>query len=181
MPSDQVGKSRWLGQGQFLGFQVCQSVREILASDLADSSWSRRTVARLGEVRDEFPWIRADSTALARDAKGEVRWWTFGGGVANTILGQHLKRFGEADADNLSIRLGGDVAVDALQMYLGSLSPDEVRPTPDARAVENLKFSEALPRSLADEVFCARFNDEEAVSSVLAEPMRVVSEGEGSA
>ena len=33
-PSDQRGKSRWLGQGQSLSYEVCQSIREILASDL---------------------------------------------------------------------------------------------------------------------------------------------------
>ena len=83
VPTDQAGKSRWLGQGQFLSFQVCQSVRQILASDLADSSWPRRTVARLGEVRGEFPWIHADSTTLrgtrrARSGGGpsEAAWRT---------------------------------------------------------------------------------------------------------
>src|SRR5207253_2661489 len=76
-PTDRRGRSRWLGEGQFLSHRVCQSVREVLAGDLPESSWSQRTVSRLGAVRDEFPWVRTDSTALVRDPKGEVRWWTF--------------------------------------------------------------------------------------------------------
>ena len=32
-PTEQRGKSRWLGEGQFLGYRVCQAIRETLAGD----------------------------------------------------------------------------------------------------------------------------------------------------
>jgi len=48
-PTEQVGKSRWLGEGQFLCHRVCQAVRETLAGDEVDPHWSRRAVARIGE------------------------------------------------------------------------------------------------------------------------------------
>jgi ATP-dependent Lhr-like helicase len=175
-PTDQKGKSRWLGEGQFLRYEVCQAVRDILASDLVEPSWSRRSGSRLAELRDEFPWVRNGSTALVRDPKGEVRWWTFAGGVANTLLSQHLKRYGESVADNVSIKLDGDLPVEAIQENLRPLTPEQIEPIPDAKSIENLKFSEALPRALAEEVFCSRFNDEEAIRLVLAEPVRIVYE-----
>ena len=106
-----------------------------------------------------------------------MRWWTFAGGVANTILAHQLKRFGEAKADNVSITIEGDPPIDEVREHLGSLSAHEVSAVPDPKAIENLKFSEALPRALAEQVYLARFNDEEAIHNVLAEPLRVVSEG----
>ena len=92
--------------------------------------------------------------------------------MANTILGHQLKRFGDTQSDNLSIRLDGKISPEEVQDYLGSLRPEEIVPTPDPDAIENLKFSEALPQALADEVFCARFSDVEAIQNVLAEPVR---------
>ena len=143
----------------------------------SEPHWSRRATTRIGELREEFPWVRTDSTALVRHPDGEVRWWTFAGGVANTILAHQLKRFGEAKADNVSITIEGDPPIDEVREHLGSLSAHEVSAVPDPRAIENLKFSEALPRALAEQVYLARFNDEEAIHNVLAEPLRVVSEG----
>ena len=172
-PTAERGKSRWLGEGRFLSYEVCQSIREILAGDAAEPCWSQRSKRRLSELREEFPWIRTDSTALVRHSDGDVRWWTFAGGVANTILGDKLKPYGGSDPDNMSIRLDGDAAIDEVREHLGGLQADEVVPIPNPRAVENLKFSEALPRALADEVFCSRFHDEEAIQKVLAGPIKL--------
>ena len=179
-PSDQRGKSRWLGQGQFLSYEVCQSIREILASDKAEPHWSRRTTSQMAELREQFPWVRTGSTALVRHSDAELRWWTFAGGVANTILGHQLKRYGDTQSDNLSIRLEGKLSPEEVRNYLGSLRPDEIVAVPDPDAIGNLKFSEALPQALADEVFCTRFSDAEAIQNVLAEPVRHISEGMGS-
>jgi ATP-dependent helicase Lhr and Lhr-like helicase len=175
-PTTQKGKSRWLGEGQFLGYEVCRTIRDILANDHVEASWSRRASSRLAELRDEFPWVRIDSTALVRNLKGEIRWWTFAGGVANRLLSQHFKAHVESVADNLSIKLEAGMSIEALQGYLGSLAADQIEIVPDTKAIENLKFSETLPRVLADEVFCARFKDDEAIRLVLAEPIRIIYE-----
>ena len=134
----------------------------------------------MAELREQFPWVRSGSTALVRDSDAELRWWTFAGGVANMILGHQLKRYGDTQSDNLSIRLEGKLSPEEVRNYLGSLRPDEIVAVPDPDAIENLKFSEALPQALADEVFCTRFSDAEAIQNVLAEPVRHVSEGMGS-
>jgi ATP-dependent Lhr-like helicase len=176
-PTEQIGKSRWLGEGPFLGYRVCQAVRETLAGNEAEPHWSRRASARIGEIREQFPWLRPDSTALVRHRDAEVCWWTFAGGVANTLLAQQLGRLGEATADNLSIRIGGDPPIDEVREHIGSLSSRTISAMPDSKAVEDLKFSEALPPVLAERVYLARFNDERAIRDVLADPLRVVSEG----
>jgi hypothetical protein len=97
--------------------------------------------------------------------------------VPYPILAQQLRRWGESKADNLSITIDGEPPIDQVQAELGSLIPRDILPESDSRAIEQLKFSEALPRSLADRVFCARFNDEEAIGGILAESVRLVSEG----
>jgi hypothetical protein len=51
---------------------------------------------------------------------------------------------------------------------------DEIRPTSDEAAIENLKFSKCLPRYVAGEVFLARFNDPEVLATIRKEPKRVV-------
>jgi len=179
-PSDERGKSRWLGKGQFLSYEVCQSIREILASDQAEPHWSRRTTSQMAELREQFPWLRTGSTALVRHSDAELRWWTFAGGVANTVLGHQLKRYGDTQSDNLSIRLEGKLSPEEVRNCLGSIRPDEIVLVPDPDATEHLKFSEALPQALADEVFCARFNDADAIQNVLAEPVRHVFDWIGS-
>jgi ATP-dependent Lhr-like helicase len=176
-PTEQIGRSRWLGEGRFLGYRVCQAIRETLAGDEGQPRWSRRANARIGHLREEFAWVRLDSTALVRHRDGEACWWTFAGGVANTILARELGRFGATKSDNVSVTIEGDPPLDEVREHLGSLHAHEVSAVPDPKAIENLKFSEALPRVLADQVYLARFKDEKAVYNVLMEPMRVVSEG----
>jgi len=90
---------------------------------------------------------------------------------------RRFRRFGATKSDNVSVTIEGDPPLDEVREHLGSLHAHEVSAVPDPKAIENLKFSEALPRVLADQVYLARFKDEKAVYNVLMEPMRVVSEG----
>jgi ATP-dependent Lhr-like helicase len=175
-PSEQKGKSRWLGEGQFLSYEVCQSMRGLLASDQTEPHWSRRTISQMAELRGDFSWVHSESTALVRYSDAELRWWTFAGGAANSILGQQLKRYGDTQFDNLSVRLDGRLSTDEVRDYLGFLRPDQIVPIPDPDAIENLKFSEALPRPLADDVFCSRHYDPMVITKLLAEPIRLVTD-----
>ncbi len=59
---------------------------------------------------------------------------------------------------------------------LRGADPMELVSEASEAAVAGLKFSECLPEDLAAEVFCARFNDAEAVSKILGEPRRAVVE-----
>jgi ATP-dependent Lhr-like helicase len=151
-------------------------MREILASDLSEAHWSQRSTSRLGELREEFPWVRSGSTALVNHSDDELRWWTFAGGVANTNLAHQLKRYGETLADDVSIRIEGNPLLEEVRGYLGSLRPEGIFPVPDPDAIQNLKFSEALSRALADEVFCSRFDNPTAMRRLLAEPIRIVTD-----
>jgi ATP-dependent Lhr-like helicase len=175
-PTDERGRSRWLGEGQFLGFRVCQAIRRILATDSTEPFWSQRATAQMKEVRTECPWASLDSTSLVQHPSGEVHWWTFGGGVANTLLSQHLVPGQNAKVDNLCIRFPPSLKLADADALVGSRLTEEIRPTPDEAAIENLKFSECLPSPVAGDVFVARFNDPDALATINKEPRRVVIE-----
>jgi ATP-dependent helicase Lhr and Lhr-like helicase len=175
-PTDERGRSRWLGEGQFLSFRVCQAIRRILATDSTEPFWSQRATAQMEEVRTECPWASLDSTCLVQHPSGEVHWWTFGGGVANTLLSQHLVPGQNAKVDNLCVRFPTSFRLNDVESLVGCRLAEEIRPNPDEAAIDNLKFSECLPRQVAGEVFVARFNEPEALATIRKEPMRVVIE-----
>lgn len=175
-PTDERGRSRWLGEGQFLSFRICQAIRRILATDTTEPCWSQRATAQMEEVRTECPWASTDSTCLVQHPSGEVHWWTFGGGVANTLLSQHLVPGQNAKVDNLCFRFPTSLKLADAEALVGSRLTQEIRPTPDEAAIENLKFSECLPGQVAAEVFVARFNDPAALATICKEPRRVVIE-----
>jgi ATP-dependent Lhr-like helicase len=170
------GRSRWLGEGQFLSFRVCQAIRRILATDSTESFWSQRAAEKMEEARTECPWASQTSTSLVFHPSGEVHWWTFGGGIANTILSQHLVPEGNAKADNLCIRFPASPRLTDDESLVGSRLAQEIHFAPSEAAIDNLKFSECLPRPVAEEVFLARFNDTEAIARIRSEPRRVVVE-----
>jgi ATP-dependent helicase Lhr and Lhr-like helicase len=164
-PADERGRSR-----------VCQSIRRLLASDSNQPIWSQRATAHLTEIRTGFPWASADATSIVRRPNGEVRWWTFGGGIANTLLTDHLRHKAEVRVDNLSIRFTTSMKLNEVEELIGALLAERIEPVPAEDAIEGMKFSECLPPHIAAEVFCARFNDAEAVRKIVREPRRVVVE-----
>jgi ATP-dependent helicase Lhr and Lhr-like helicase len=175
-PADEKGASHWLGEGQMLSYEVCQSIRRILSADHRDPSWSRRASLQLDELRNDLPWISRDSTALVRQPNGEIRWWTFGGGIANTLLADSLKSRCNVNGDNLSLRFPTESSVDAVAALIDGLVPENIEPTPNVEVMDNLKFSECLPPQIAAEVFSARFADPIAIQRVLTERRKVVVE-----
>lgn len=173
-PTEERGRSRWLGEGWMLSQPMCQSMRRILASDEASLTWSHRAVERFGELRDQHPWVSVDSTSLVRHANGGIRWWTFAGGIANRLLAEALKAYCDVKSDSLSLGFPGTLSVEAAAEWLEGLQPQEVRPTPDPEAMRNLKFSQCLPPDIAAEVFRARFDSPGAVRQAIQERRRLV-------
>jgi ATP-dependent helicase Lhr and Lhr-like helicase len=131
--TDEKGSSRWLGQGQMLSHAICQSIRRILASDAPEPAWSKRAVQKLTELRDEHPWVSPDATSLVQQPNGEIRWWTFAGGIANTLLADTLKPHCDVKGDNLSLSFPTTASLAVLPVLLGTLKPEQVRPYSEHR------------------------------------------------
>lgn len=177
-PTDEKGRSRWIGEGQFLGFRVCQAIRRVLAAETTESYWSQRATVQIGEIRLEYPWTSHDRSTLVQQANGEVQWWTFAGGLANSIVMDHLGGGSKAKTDNLCLRFSSTLKLADVESLIASRIRDEIIPVPSQDAIDNLKFGECLPQPIAGEVFSARFNDPEAIANIRREPMRVVVAGQ---
>jgi ATP-dependent helicase Lhr and Lhr-like helicase len=172
-PTDQKGKSRWLGEGQMLSHAVCQSIRRVLSTDESDPSWSNRAIVQFAEIRNEFPWISVDSTSIVMQPNGELRWWTFAGGIANTLLADALKPHCDVKGDNLSLVFPEVTSLGQIAALIDKLTTETAKPIPNSEAMGNLKFSECLPDKLSADVFTSRFNDRMGVVHAINERRRV--------
>ena len=173
------GRSRWVGQGLPLRFDLCRAIRRVLWEGTVGIDISRRARTRLDEIQEGFSWVEASGTAIVRDTTGAGRWWTFAGLRANMTLGELIGtlRFPTTREDNLSIRLRDGVTVDELKRRLDDVTTDAedgVFPVTDA-AVDSLKFSACLPRELAVRTLRERGSDRDAVRTCLHEPMRQIT------
>jgi len=173
-PTEEKGRSRWIGEGQFLSFQVCQAIRRVLATEANELYWSQRATAQIGEIRLEYPWASDGRTTLVQQPNGEVQWWTFAGGLANSIVMDHLGGGSKAKTDNLCLRFSSTLKLADVETLIASRIRDEIIPVPSEEAISNLKFGECLPPSIAGVVFSARFSAPEAIDTIRREPMRVV-------
>ncbi len=176
-PTAERGRSRWIGEGQFLSFRVCRAIRRILAAQTNEPFWSHRATAQIVELRKEYPWVSNDQTTLLKQADGEVQWWTFAGGLANSLVMDHLEASSRAKPDNLCIRFPSTLKLADIESLIASRIREEITPVPSEQAIGNLKFGECLPPSMAEEVFKARFTAAEAIEEIRRELLRVVVDG----
>lgn len=176
--SPEKGRSRWLGPGTPLRFDLCRAIRRVLAGSALGIEISRRARGRLDEIQQGYAWVDAGSTALVRDLAGASRWWTFAGIRANAMLGELIGTLPSPTARdaNLSIRLRDGVAFEELKRRLDDAPADVTTcafPVTDD-AVDALKFSACLPRRLAVRTLQERGADRDAVRACLSEPIRQV-------
>ena len=177
--TSEKGRSRWIGPGIPLGFDLCRAIRRVLDDGTIDIELSRRARSKLVEIRQDFSWVDTTATAIVRDTAGASRWWTFAGLRANTMLGELIgtHRLPTAREENLSIRLKDGTGAEDLKGRLDQVdaeADDAVFPITD-EAVESLKFSACLPRKLAERTLRARNSDRPAVRTCLREPIRQVT------
>ena len=175
----EKGRSRWIGQGIPLRFDLCRAIRRILEEGALEIRLSRRARTKLDEIRDRFSWVASAGTVVVRDATGASCWWTFAGLRANTTLGELIRalRSPTAREDNLSIRLLDGVGAEELRRRLDAIeveTMEEAFPVSD-EAVDSLKFSACLPGELAVRTLRERGLDHASVRTCLQEPIRQVT------
>ena len=118
--------SRWIGEGQFLSYRVCQAIRPgFLQPKQPEPSWSqqgngpnRRDSSGISLGLPARPHSTAATAGLGRFNGG----WTFGGGMANTILTDHFGGDSKAKADNLCIRFSSTLKLDDVESLIASKS-----------------------------------------------------------
>jgi ATP-dependent Lhr-like helicase len=180
VPTNEPGKSRWLGAGVPLGFPLCQMIARVLSADAMPSGGLTQRAAKfLEETRHEYQWLDPLRTAVRSKPDGTVEWSTFAGAKANACLvaalrdgGLEARRF-----DNFSVTFG-DASVAAVSDGVARVRSGEWAvqlPAVTDEALEGLKFSVCLPAPLARSVLQQRAMDLAAVEWVKRTPHVTVS------
>lgn len=158
---DGGGRAKWSGISGGTSYDITRGMRDVLLGRLPGGV---RFTNRAATVLEELRAMHADTVDTERlivllpsDSAG--RWWTWGGSAANRTLQASLP--GVVDPrqriDEKSVRLVPGITVQEFTQKLA-----EVRwrdPLVDEHAVRGLKFSSALPETLAKQTLSARLGD----------------------
>ncbi|HKX71304.1 MAG TPA: hypothetical protein VJM75_08760 [Acidimicrobiales bacterium] len=175
-PTETPGRIRWQSTPLALRFQICRAMREVVLGSTPSVQLTRRAESALAEARTELaPVADSGGTVVVRDPAGDLRWWTWAGAGANATL--HATLLDAVDplqrVDNVSLRLRRDLTVPALRSAVTAAQDRPLAvPAVDDEALSGLKFSTALPRSIAVEALGARLADPHGAATVLRELLR---------
>jgi ATP-dependent helicase Lhr and Lhr-like helicase len=180
-PVQVEGKSRWLGSGQPLSYEICQAIRRVLVSTEESVMWSKRARHEFVAIRDEFDWLTEGETVWLRSPSNRnVNWWTFGGLRANAALAEYLRSYtSEVTFDNLALKFNRFFLASELEGAFQSIATGAPTPLPEEglqQAIKGLKFSECLPGDLAAEMLRVRLTDSQSVPFILSESIRRITQ-----
>lgn len=150
-PGDLPRRSRWLGSGQPMRFELARAVREVLLRGVEERFLSRRAGEKLEELREEHAWLSDAATTLrVGEPEGESRWWRFAGDLYNAAAAAELTRRGlPAASDALAVSLRSDAATlpETVADAARVVAADPLRLPAPADDL-HLKFIECVPPSL---------------------------------
>jgi len=175
-PTGTPGRIRWQSAPFALRFQICRAMREVVLGSTPSVQLTRRAESALVEARTELaPVADSDGTLVARDPAGDLRWWTWAGAGANATL--HATLLDVVDplqrVDNVALRLRRDLTVPVLRTAVTAAQDGPLAvPAINDEALPGLKFSTALPRSIAVDTLATRLADPHGAATVLREPYR---------
>jgi ATP-dependent helicase Lhr and Lhr-like helicase len=174
-PADAGGRARWLSAGVGgLSFEITRAMREVLLGASPPVALTRRAEGVLTGLRsDGIGRVTADRLVISA-SDDDLRWWTWAGYRVNATLQATLSHVADPTArvNDLYIRLRADLRALTWPSVVRALEGRLALPSVDDRALQGLKFSEALPRHLAEATLAARLADPEHAATVLAEPVR---------
>lgn len=173
------GKSRWQGEGQALGYELCQTIKGVLADKAERDHWSRRARERLAVIREDFPWLETDASFVVADSNGATTWWTFAGDQANATLAPEIARITRSivwqDCFRINFRSDRSLGeIEHVVSMIRSRSANDFKASVADEAIDGLKFCECLPKNVARELLEERLQDRDAAAKVLKEKIRFV-------
>lgn len=178
-PAPRGKKPTWGGHTpQFLGFHLCQAMRDVLRSE-EDYPYLHESAREcLGKMREEYRDILPrDGKSVIQVDDDEVRWWTFAGGKVNATLKYAIEANSGCKAvpDNLLVRIRGEEARgQALEELLAKLQEPGLWSDPELwRKIRGSlpnyrlsKFQDALPEAAQGEMIGAFLLDVERAAEI---------------
>ena len=181
--ADSGGRARWHTPGAGgAEFAMARGARDVLLGADPPVQLTQRARRVLNEVRDEHGVTAHPAGTVISRRGNDIRWWTWAGYRANATLAATLGSLADEKqrVDDASIRLRGDLTREMWHEVTADAAEQLSLPDIDERALNGLKFNEALPHRLAVATLSARLADLDAATTVLSEPARwVVSEHTG--
>jgi ATP-dependent Lhr-like helicase len=163
-PAPRGKKPSWGGfTPQFLGQEVCQEMRAVLAGEDEHAFLDAKASASLDDWRQELgPLLRRDVAPMQFDGD-RLTWWTFAGGRINQTLKYALEWRGgwKVVPDNFAVRIeGAGVALSEVERVVASLRGPGVWEAPELRRAllsrvpdyRLSKFQNLLPDALQVEM-----------------------------
>lgn len=161
-PTELHGRSQWLSSEQPLHFDLCQAITRVLARDDAPITLSRRAVALMEELREEYGWVELAKTFLISHGDGYIVWWTFAGKLVNAAIATALENEAQkVVSDNLSVSFSGASELESLKDAIIAKvlsNPGSLFVPLDERFVDELKFSECLPQTVKEAELAKRYD-----------------------
>ena len=162
VPSEYIGRSRWLGESQPLSYQMCQAVRRILLGSRLEQEWSKRADAEIAQALEETNCVGQDALIIEVDRdKGRTAWWTFAGLLANSRLAGAFSIPG-GRPDNLSITLSHAVRPEDFRKRI-ELESAGLEQSSKLDHGDLVKFHECVPAQLLNDMQASRSDDQQAV------------------
>lgn len=183
-PVEGGGKARWggVGSGRTASYELTRAAREVLLGSEPPVALTRRATAALAQARDgSSELVHPDGTVIVRGGRDtNVRWWTWAGYRANATLAATLTTIADPlqRPTDTCIRLREDVTLTEWTKATAEAVDQLCLPAVDARALNGLKFSAALPTRLAEATLAARLADLEGAAAALREPSRFTIVGQ---
>ena len=179
-PADSGGKARWMTGGWAgLGFEL--SPRHARgASRRRPACQAHSAEQRSGSLTNgmsDRTLVHPGGSVILRDRNGgDLRWWTWAGFRANATLAATLtevvdpvQRF-----DDCQVRLRANLTREEWRTLIADADQRLCLPEVNKKALDGLKFSEALPERLALATLASRLADLGGATAVLQEPTRFV-------
>lgn len=177
-PTTDPGRSRWLGDGPPMSYEVAQAIRRVVTGVQGISCLSNRATSALQDAKSELWWFDSESTTLYEGAGSRLQWWTHAGTIENIRLAWALQQQTGQDlrSDDMSVTFpDGMKRADALeQVSLLRKQGAVFDPTAFRTLAEKLKFYEALPAHQVDALCGARYEHCAQIERVLSEPVKLV-------
>jgi ATP-dependent helicase Lhr and Lhr-like helicase len=174
-PAESGGRARWLSAGiGGLSYEIARSMRDVLLGADVPVTITQRAAGILAGLRsDSIGRVHPGGLVISRGDL-DLRWWTWAGYRANATLKATLGPLADEvqRVDDVSIRLNGDLRLGDWRSLVEQVKDRLCLPEIDDKALAELKFSDVLPRHLAEATLAARLADLEHARSVLSERCR---------
>ncbi|MGY6653629.1 DEAD/DEAH box helicase [Amycolatopsis sp. TRM77291] len=177
-PAESGGRARWMTPGVGgVGFDLARAARDVLLGEDPPVKLTQRATRVMAELReDRLASVHPGGTVISRQGM-DVRWFTWAGFRANATLAATLSSLADEKQrfDDVSVRLRSGLTREMWRSGVADAAQRLCLPDVDERAMEGLKFSEALPQKLAMATLAARLADLDAAAALLREPTRFVT------